>query len=69
MDHALQMTAGKSYLQAPEIMKLNWGREVLFKKLFMSHNEESKRLEQIPWVRINSRINAFWNWAVSVHPG
>ena len=52
MDHALRMTAGRSYLQAPEIMKLNWGREDQFKKLFMSHSEESKRLQQIPWVRI-----------------
>lgn len=50
-------------------MKLNWGGEVQFKKLFMSHSDKSKRLEQIPWVTIISSIDAFWSWAISVCPG
>lgn len=37
-------------------MNLNWAREVELKELFMSHNEEGERLEQMPQVRSISSI-------------
>lgn len=59
-------TAGDSrekLCPAPRIMNLNWARVVELKKLFMSHNKEGERLEQMPWVRSISSIHAFWHWA------
>lgn len=64
-DCALQTTAERSDLQAPESTAAG---ERFGSKSFSCHTKKKVKLEQIPRVSSVVGTDTFWKWAVSVHP-